>query len=199
MKLNWSKLIFTILFFVLNLLSETCAFPEDPYFGIQGLLSGFDVPNLPPAMMNVSTAELMCSSNVNCFGYSFNSSIPNPDPSSSFLCVFRSTTYTGGESTWFSFARCGVFSPCPPPPSCQKGAWASAAGYLSADGDVISADTSITLSDAKKKCSLTINCLGITFSGPSGQPDGLIPLVYYKNQTDFTSASDWWTWLPCTS
>jgi hypothetical protein len=171
----------------------------DPWFGIQGMLSGFDIPSLPPAIMNISTAELICSSNDDCFGYSFNSTIPNPDPSQMFLCVFRSTTFTGGESDWYSFARCGVYTPCPPQPSCQKGEWASASGYLAANGDVIAPDSSISLADAKKKCSSTINCLGITFSGPSGEPEGLIPLVYYKNQTDFSAASGWWTWLLCLS
>jgi hypothetical protein len=192
-----SLAVFTELHSVTEAKVSTLSF--DPWYSLSGLLSGYDVPNLPPMILNVSTAESLCTSNINCFGYSFNSSIPNPNPSELLLFKFRSITFTAGESNWYSFVRCGVYSPCPPQPVCQKGTWESLGGFLAADGDVIPPDTSISLLDAKNKCISTINCLGITFSGTNEQPDGLIPMVYYKNQTDFSSSEGWWTWLQCLS
>ena len=80
---------------------------------LPGLLSGFDVPHLPPMILNVSTAE-SCASNINCFGFCFNSTVLNSNPSELLLFKFRSITFTAGESNWYSFVRCGVYSPCPP-------------------------------------------------------------------------------------
>ena len=171
------------------------AFP-DPYFFVDGVLGGFDAPGLPPATLTLDAARAACSANAACFGFSCAGAVPPPLPGAQLPCVFKSATAAGDRAGWQSFVRCGIESPCPAPPPCTPGAWASANGFLADGGDVRAPGPS-SFADAKATCLSTAGCLGITFNSNSSQPEGMIATVYYKNQTDEVDSSSWWTWTVC--
>jgi hypothetical protein len=155
----------------------------DPWFFVDGVLGGFDAPGLPPASLTLDAARAACAANDACFGYSCAGAVPPPPAGALLQCVFKSATAAGDKSGWQSFVRCGIESPCPAPPPCTPGTWASANGFLADGGDVLTPGPS-TFASAQATCIATSGCLGITFDANSSQPEGVIPTVFFKNQTD---------------
>ena len=170
----------------------------DPYTYIDGVLGGFDAPGLPPATLTLDAARAACAANDGCFGFSCAGAVPPPQPEAQLPCLFKSASATGTRAGWQSFVRCGVESPCPPAPPCAPGSWASANGFLADGGDVLAPGPS-TFAAAQSLCVATAGCLGITFDANSSQPEGVIPTVYWKNQTDEVDDAAWWTWVVCPS
>ena len=168
----------------------------DPWYFVDGVLGGFDAPSLPPATMTLDAARAACGANDGCFGFSCAGAVPPPPPSAQLPCVFRSASAAGARNGWQSFVRCGVLSPCPPAPPCAPGSWASANGFLADGGDVVKPGPS-TFADAQALCLQTPGCLGITFDSNSSQPEGVIPEVYWKNQTSEVDDASWWAWVVC--
>ena len=167
---------------------------------VDGALSdGFDAPGLPAANMTADAARAACASNGGCFGYSLFAPL-NPRPDAVVPCIFRSTSTTtpsgGGSPLWQSFVRCGIESPCPPPPPCTPGEFAGPLpGFIGAGGDVIPAAMH-TVADGKALCFATPGCLSITFASNSSSPEGQVN-VYFKDNVQETDSAGWWTFLVC--
>jgi hypothetical protein len=178
---------------VVAIIASTAA-AFDPYYYIDGVLGGFDA--LPPASVTLAAARAACDASDGCFGFSCEGAVPPPPPEAALPCVFRSASAAGARPGWQSFVRCGVLSPCPPAPPCAPGAWASANGFLADGGDALPPAPS-TFADAQRRCASTAGCLGITFSANASEPEGVIPTVYFKNQTSEVDDAAWWTWLLC--
>jgi hypothetical protein len=80
--------------------------------------------------------------------------------------------------------------------SCSAGWQKPLNGFLADGGDAIP-PAAATLADAQATCVSTDGCVGITFMANSSAPDGVIPRVYYKNQTSFSQSSEWWAYTLC--
>jgi alpha-D-xyloside xylohydrolase len=84
-----------------------------------------------------------------------------------------------------------------PPVPCTPGTWLPVFdGFLAAGGDVLPAGA-YTLAAAQQLCTQTAGCQGITFQADSPSPTGTIPNVYFKNNSDASSATGWYTYTLC--
>ena len=69
-------------------------------------------------------------------------------------------------------------------------------GFIGLGGDCIT-NGSYTLPAAKARCAAAPDCRGITFKAGAAAPTGVIPNVYFKNQTNVAGGSGWWSHIHC--